>query len=75
MTKQGGNANIGGVIDGKLMVWTAMYGQSASFSTTTGHLVVRMKKGSQFWTPGCSGHVAYIHDHFTFMSGYKITDE
>lgn len=74
MTKKGARAYIGGVIDGKQIVWSVMYDQTASWQSTTAHLVVRMKKGSQFWTPNTEKDKTYIHGHHTFLSGYKISD-
>lgn len=75
LTKQGAKAYIGGFIDGKQVVWTTIHDQTATWASTTGHLVVKMKKGSQFWTPNTSKYATYIHDHYTFLSGYKISDE
>nr|XP_011430624.2 complement C1q tumor necrosis factor-related protein 3-like isoform X1 [Crassostrea gigas] len=75
LTKHGAVAYVGGVIDGKQVVWAVIYGQTATWAGTTGHLVVKMKKGSQFWTPNTSKEVTYIHKLFTFLSGYKISDE
>lgn len=74
LTKKGARAYIGGVIDGKQVVWTVMEDQTATWASTTGHLVVRMKKDSQFWTPNFSRYATYIHAPYTFLSGYKISD-
>lgn len=38
-------------------------------------LVIRMKKGSQFWTPNSESQVAYIHNYYTYLSGFKISDK
>lgn len=75
MTRKGTKAYIGGVIDDKQIVWTAIYDQTAILATTPGHLVVRMKKGSQFWTPNTSKYVTNIEGYFTYLSGYKISDK
>lgn len=75
MTKKGARVFIGGFVDGKQIVWTCMFDQSATWASTTGHLVVRMKKGSQFWTPSSENYVAYIHYLHTYLSGYKISDK
>lgn len=74
LTKKGAKAYIGGVLDGKQIVWTVMEDQTATWAGTTGHLVVRMKKGSQFWTPNSSRYATYIHALYTFVSGYKVSD-
>eukprot|EP00105_Crassostrea_gigas_P014079 XP_011430626.1 PREDICTED: complement C1q tumor necrosis factor-related protein 3 [Crassostrea gigas] len=74
LTKKGAKAYIGGVLDGKQIVWTVMEDQTATWASTTGHLVVRMKKGSQFWTPNFSRYATYIHALYTFLSGYKVSD-
>lgn len=75
MTKKGARAYIGGVIDGKQIVWSVMYDQTATWQSTTAHLVVRMKKDSQFWTPNTAKDITSIHGYHTFLSGYKISDE
>lgn len=74
-TKKGAKAYNGGFVDGKQIVWTGMHDQSATWTSTTGQLVVRMKKGSQFWTPYVAKYVIYIHQFHNFLSGYKISDE
>lgn len=74
-TKKGAKAYNSGFVDGKQIVWTGMHDQSATWTSTTGQLVVRMKKGSQFWTPNSDSHVAYIHNYYTFLSGFKISDK
>lgn len=75
MTRKGAKAYIGGVIDDTQIVWTAINDQPAILATTPGHLVVRMKKGSQFWTPNASQYVTNIEGIFTYLSGYKISDK
>lgn len=77
MTKKGASlrAYIGGVIDGKQIVWSIMCDQAATWASTTGHLIVRMKKNSQFWTPNTTRYTTYIHDHYTFLSGFKFSDK
>lgn len=75
LTKQGAKAYIGGIINGKQIVWTAIHDQSATWTSTTGHLVVKMKTGSQFWTSNTSKYATYIDNYYTFLSGYKISDE
>lgn len=75
MTKKGAKAYIGGVIDGKQIVWSIMCDQAATWASTTGHLIVRMKKNSQFWTPNTARYTTYIHDHYTFLSGFKFSDK
>nr|XP_034306460.1 complement C1q tumor necrosis factor-related protein 3 isoform X2 [Crassostrea gigas] len=74
LTKKGARAYIGGFLDGKHIVWTVMEDQTATWASTTGHLVVRMKKGSQFWTASFTQTATYIHAHYTFLSGYKVSD-
>lgn len=73
--KKGATVFIGGFVDGKQIVWTGIFAQSATWASTTGNLVIRMKKGSQFWTPNYDSHVAYIHNDYTFLSGFKISDK
>lgn len=75
MTKKGSRGYVGGMIEGKQIVWMGMHDQTASWASTTGHLVVKMKKGSQFWTPNTAKYTTYIHDHYTFLSGYKISEK
>ena len=75
MTKKGAACYIGGVVDGRQLVWSAIHDQTAKWLSTTAHLVIQMKKGSGFWTPDYSGFTAaYIHSEYTFLSGYKISD-
>lgn len=75
LTKQEAKAYIGGFIDGKQVVWTGMHDQTATWANTTGHLVVKMKTGSQFWTFNTSTYATYIDDYYTFLSGYKFYAE
>lgn len=75
MTKKGARVYIGGIVEGKQIVWTAMYDQTATWASATGHLVVMMKRGTRFWTSNTSKYSTYIHDHYTFLSGYKISDD
>lgn len=75
MTKKGTRVYIGGIVEGKQIVWTAMYDQTATWASATGHLVVMMKRGTRFWTSNTSKYSTYIHDHYTFLSGYQISVE
>lgn len=75
MTRKGAKVYIGGFVDGKQIVWTCMFEQTAAWASTTGNLVIRMKKGSQFWTPNSESQVAYIHNYYTYLSGFKISDK
>lgn len=75
LTKKGARAYIGGFIDGKQVVWGVMEDQTATWASSTGHLVVRMKKDSQFWTASFTRTATYIHALYTFLSGYKISGE
>eukprot|EP00105_Crassostrea_gigas_P014078 XP_011430625.1 PREDICTED: complement C1q tumor necrosis factor-related protein 3-like [Crassostrea gigas] len=75
MTRKGVKAYIGGVIDDKQIVWALMYDQTALMASTPGHLVVKMKKGSKFWTPNASKFVTNVEGYFSYLSGYKISDK
>ncbi|XP_061186941.1 complement C1q tumor necrosis factor-related protein 3-like [Saccostrea echinata] len=74
MTTKGVKAYVGGVVDGKLVVYSAIHGQTADYQSTTAHLVVPMKKGNKFWTSNFNSYVPYIHSSYTFISGYKVSD-
>lgn len=72
MPKKGAKAYICGFVDGKQIVWTGMHDQSATLTGTTGHLVVRIKKGSKFWTPNVAKYIIYIHHFHTFICVYIV---
>ena len=72
MTKKGGVCYIGGAVDGRQLVWSGIHDQTATWISTTAHLVIQMKKGSEFWTPNYHS-AGYIHGYYTFLSGYKIS--
>nr|XP_022300497.1 complement C1q tumor necrosis factor-related protein 3-like [Crassostrea virginica] len=74
MTKKGAACYIGGVVNGRQLVWSAIHDQAATWISTTAHLVVQMKKGSEFWTPNFTGIAVYMHHHYTFLTGHKISD-
>ncbi|XP_062585248.1 complement C1q-like protein 4 [Saccostrea cucullata] len=74
MTKNGAIAYISGIVDGKLLVYSAIHGQSAEYQSSTAHLVVPLKKGNKFWTASTSGHTPYIHLNNTHISGFKVSD-
>ena len=74
MTKKGAACYIGGVVDGRQLVWSAIHDQTATWISTTAHLVIQMKKGSEFSTQNRARYAAYIHDHYTFLTGYKISE-
>ena len=35
---------------------------------------IQMKKGSEFSTQNRASYAAFIHNHYTFLTGYKISD-
>ena len=72
--KKGSACYIGGVVNGRQLVWSAIHDQTATWISTTAHLVVQMKKGSEFWTPNFTATAGYIQNHYTFLTGHKISD-
>lgn len=66
-------AYFGGYVDGKRIVGTLNHGQTSDWKNTSGHLVMKLKKGMQFWIQIFYGTAQYIHDTYTFLSGYKLS--
>eukprot|EP00105_Crassostrea_gigas_P012569 XP_011428603.1 PREDICTED: adiponectin [Crassostrea gigas] len=72
-TNKGSNAYLGGYVDGKLMARISNYAQTNHWKNTSGHLVIRLKKGNQFWVQTFEHTAQLIHEEFTFLSGYKVS--
>lgn len=71
-TYKGTNIDLDGIVDG---VWKAQItsnGQIRGWKNTSGHLVIKLKKGNQFWVQSSHYTADQIHERFTFLSGYKI---
>lgn len=71
-TTRGGNVGIEGYVDGDCKAQIATTGQTGNFKNTSGHLVIKLKKGNQFWVQSSHYTANLIHERFTFLSGYKI---
>lgn len=72
-TNKGSNAYLGGSVDGKLIARISNYDQKNTWKNTSGHLVIKLKKGNQFWVQVFSQTAQHIHGEYTFLSGYKLS--
>lgn len=72
-TDKGSNAYVGGYVDNKLITKITSYGQASSWKNTSGHLVINLKKGNQFWVQTFSYTVQLINEDYTFLSGYRLS--
>ena len=72
-TNKGSNAYLGGYVDGVLTAKISNHGQSSAWQNTSGHLLVKLKKGNQFWIQNYDYTAQLIHEAYTFLSGYKIS--
>ena len=73
-SKKEGICYIGWLDNGRQIVWSAIHDQTATWLSATAHLVIQMKKGSEFWTPSTAGYACYMNHYNTFLTGYKISD-
>uniref|UniRef100_K1QKY2 Complement C1q tumor necrosis factor-related protein 3 n=1 Tax=Magallana gigas TaxID=29159 RepID=K1QKY2_MAGGI len=72
-TPKGSNAYLGGYVDGKLITKISNYEQASGWKNTSGHLVIKLKKGNQFWVQAFHSTAQLIHEEYTFLSGYKLS--
>ncbi|XP_056000150.1 complement C1q tumor necrosis factor-related protein 3-like isoform X2 [Ostrea edulis] len=72
-TNKGSVAYVGGYVDGKQTVYIGIYGQASSWKSTSGHLVVKLTKGKQFWIQVAIGNIQWLSGGYTFLSGYKLS--
>lgn len=72
-THRGSSAYLGGYVDGKLIANISHYGQTSTWRNTSGHLVIKLKKGNQFWVQTYYVTAQHIHEEYTFLSGYKLS--
>ncbi|XP_078340773.1 heavy metal-binding protein HIP-like isoform X2 [Crassostrea virginica] len=73
-TEKGTTAYLSGFVDGKLMAKISNHSQVSAWQNTSGHLVIKLKKGSKFWVQNISGITSkLIHEDYTFVSGFKLS--
>ena len=72
-TNKGSTTYLGGYVDGVLTAKISNHGQSSAWQNTSGHLLVKLKKGNQFWIQNYDYTAQLIHEAYTFLSGYKIS--
>nr|XP_022300323.1 collagen alpha-2(VIII) chain-like [Crassostrea virginica] len=72
-TNRGSNAYLGGYVDGKLTAYVGIKHQSSQWENTSRNLVIKMKKGSQFWIQ-IFGYIAQVvHEEYSSLLGYKLS--
>ncbi|XP_052677046.1 complement C1q tumor necrosis factor-related protein 3-like [Crassostrea angulata] len=72
-TDKGTNAYLGGYVDGNLITKISNYAQASTWKNTSGHLVIKLKKGNTFWVQTYYVTAKLIHEEYTFLSGYKLS--
>ena len=72
-TKKGSIAYLCGFVDGKLTAYVGIENQSSTWENTSRNLVIKMKKGSQFWIQIFHATVQLIHEEYSSLSGYKLS--
>ncbi|XP_055999752.1 complement C1q tumor necrosis factor-related protein 3-like isoform X2 [Ostrea edulis] len=72
-TNKGSTVYVGGYVDGKLTTRVLTHGQANAWQNTSGQVVIKLNKGSQFWIQTFFGTAQFIHDSYTFLSGYKLS--
>lgn len=59
-----------GYVNGKIRAKTGS--RPSNWQNTSGHFVGKLKKGDQFWIESFHGTAPFIHEDYTYLSGYKI---
>lgn len=72
-TNKGSNAYLGRYVDGELITLTSNDGQTSAWKNTSGHLVTKLKKGSQFWVQVFAYSPKLLYQGYTFLSEYKLS--
>uniref|UniRef100_K1R4Q7 Collagen alpha-2(VIII) chain n=1 Tax=Magallana gigas TaxID=29159 RepID=K1R4Q7_MAGGI len=72
-TNKGSVAYLGGYVDGTIRTYIGTYTQANTWQSQTGNLVIKLKKGSQFWVQTYLQTVQHLSGKYTFLSGYKIS--
>ena len=67
-------AYLSGFAEGKLMAKISNHSEASACQNTSGHLVIKLKKGSKFLVQNISGITSeLIHKEHTFVSGCKLS--
>uniref|UniRef100_A0A8W8LZQ8 C1q domain-containing protein n=1 Tax=Magallana gigas TaxID=29159 RepID=A0A8W8LZQ8_MAGGI len=72
-TNKGSVAYLGGYVDGTIKTYIGTYTQASKWQSQTGNLVIKLKKGNQFWVQTYLRTVQHLNAGYTFVSGYKIS--
>ncbi|XP_062607452.1 complement C1q tumor necrosis factor-related protein 3-like [Saccostrea cucullata] len=72
-TDKGSTTYIAGIVDGTTRAYISNSNQASGWQNTSGHLVIKVKKGNQFWVQTISKISKLIHESYTFLSGYKLS--
>uniref|UniRef100_A0A8W8LX21 C1q domain-containing protein n=1 Tax=Magallana gigas TaxID=29159 RepID=A0A8W8LX21_MAGGI len=72
-TNKGSVAYLGGYVDGTIRTYIGTNTQASPWQSQTGNLVIKLKKGSQFWVQTYMQTVQHLSGNYTFLSGYKIS--
>ena len=70
-TNKGTSAFLGGYVDGTLTAQVALDRQTSTWDNTSGYLVIKMKKGSQFWIQNFSSTIQFVQSDYTSLSGFN----
>ncbi|XP_062587616.1 heavy metal-binding protein HIP-like isoform X2 [Saccostrea cucullata] len=71
-TDKGSTTYIAGIVDGTTRAYISNANQASEWQNTSGHLVIKLKKGNQFWVQTITKTSKLIHESYTFLSGYKL---
>lgn len=72
-TNRGSTTYTCAMVDGKPTGYAVNQGQSSTWQNTSGHLVIKLRKGSQFWIQTFYKTAQWIHKDYTFLSGYRLS--
>ena len=71
-SSKGSTAYLGGFLDGTLTSKIGIRDQANLWQNTSGNLIVKMKKGSQFWIQNFHLTAQLIHEDYTYLSGHIL---
>ena len=71
-SSKGSTAYLGGFLDGTLTSKIGVRDQANLWQNTSGNLIVKMKKGSQFWIQNFHLTAQLIHEDYTYLSGHIL---
>ena len=71
-TNRGSVTYLGGFLDGKLTAYGGISQQTSAWENTSRNLVIKMKKGSQFWIQTYAYTAQCLAGNHTSLSGYRI---